>query len=58
MMPRPLKEPGLVPARQETSLLQKMENRGNEAKNLLKTKEVTLFNDAQFARFARSLTVI
>jgi len=35
-----------------------MENRGNEAKNLLKTKEVTLFNDAQFARFARSLTVI
>jgi hypothetical protein len=57
-MPRPLSDPGIVPARQETSLLQKMENSGNEAKNSLKTKEVTLFNDAQFARFARTLTVI
>jgi hypothetical protein len=57
-MPRPLREPGTAPARQETSLLQKMENSGNEAKNWLKTKAVTLFSDAQFARFARSLTVI
>jgi hypothetical protein len=57
-MPRPLREPGTTPARQETSLLQKMENSGNEAKNWLKTKEVTLFGDAQFAHFARSLTVI
>jgi hypothetical protein len=45
-MPRPLREPGTAPARQETSLLQKMENSGNEAKNWLKTKEVTLFSDA------------
>ena len=29
-----------------------MENSGNEAKKWLKTKEVTLFSDAQFAHFA------
>jgi hypothetical protein len=57
-MPRPLREPGILLARQETGLLQKMENSGNEAKNWLKTKEVTFFYDAQFARFTRSLTVI
>jgi len=53
-----LREPGILLARQETGLLQKMENSGNEAKNWLKTKEVTFFYDAQFARFTRSLTVI
>ncbi len=55
MMPRPSREPGIVPARQETSLLQKMQNSGNEAKKWLKTKEVTFLNDAQFAHFACKL---
>jgi hypothetical protein len=32
-----------------------MENSGNEAKKWLKTKEVTIFNDAQFAHFACKL---
>jgi len=51
-MPRPLGEPATVPAKQETSFLQKMENSGNEAKKWLKTKDVALFSDAQFAHFA------
>ncbi len=46
----------MVPAKQQISYLQKTENSGNEAKNSLKTKEVTLFSDAQFARFACRLT--
>jgi len=32
-------------------MLQKMENSGNEAKKYLKTKEVTVLNDAIVARF-------
>ena len=54
-MPRPLREPGIVPAKQETSFLQKMQNSGNEAKKWLKTKEVVLLSDAQFVRFACKL---
>jgi hypothetical protein len=54
-MPRPLRDPARVPAKQETSSLQKMENSGNEAKKWLKTKEVALFSDAQFAHFACKL---
>jgi hypothetical protein len=45
----------MVPAKQETGLLQRMENSGNEAKNSLKTKGVTLFNDAQIAHFTWKL---
>jgi hypothetical protein len=33
-----------------------MQNSGNEAKKLLKTKEVALFDAAIYARFARKLT--
>jgi hypothetical protein len=54
-MPRPSREPAIVPAKQETNYLQEMQNSGNEAKKWLKTKEVTLFNDAQFAHFACKL---
>jgi hypothetical protein len=31
-----------------------MQNRGNEAKKCLKTKEVTILNAADFARFSRN----
>ncbi len=34
------------------------ENRGNEAKECLKTKDITFFNAANFAPFARNLTAI
>jgi hypothetical protein len=55
MMPRPLRALGKFPPRQKISPLQKMENSGNEAKKWLKTKEVTLSNDAHFAHFACKL---
>jgi hypothetical protein len=55
-MPRPGRKPARVPAKHETSLLQKIENSGNEAKKWLKTKEVTIFSDAQFAHLACKLT--
>jgi hypothetical protein len=32
--------------------LQKMKNSGNEAKNYLKTKHITFFDAANYARFA------
>jgi hypothetical protein len=32
-----------------------MENSGNEAKKLLKTKDITFLNDANWARFALKL---
>jgi hypothetical protein len=35
-----------------------MQNSGNEAKKYLKTKEVTILNDANYARFARNLAAI
>jgi hypothetical protein len=34
----------------------KMKNSGNEAKEYLKTKDITFLNDANYARFARNLT--
>jgi hypothetical protein len=34
--------------------LQKMKNSGNEAKKYLKTKHITFFSDANYARFARN----
>ena len=40
----------------ERSASRKMKNSGNEAKEYLKTKEITFFNDANYARFARNLT--
>jgi len=39
----------------ESRRSQKMQNRGNEAKEYLKTKDITLFNAAIFVRFACSL---
>jgi hypothetical protein len=38
----------------ESPLCQNMQNRGNEAKKYLKTKEITILNAADFARFARN----
>jgi hypothetical protein len=35
-----------------------MKNSGNEAKEYLKTKDITFFNAASFVRFARQLTAI
>jgi hypothetical protein len=35
-----------------------MQNSGNEAKKCLKTKDITLLNAANYARFARNLTQI
>ena len=55
MRPRPWRKPGIDPAKQETDYLQEMQNSGNEAKKWLKTKDVTLFSDAQFAHFACKL---
>jgi hypothetical protein len=49
---------GTVPARGESREVEKMKNRGNEAKEYLKTKDITFFNDANYARFARKLTPI
>jgi hypothetical protein len=46
--------PGLIAecsGRKRNSTLQKMENRGNEAKKSLKTKKVTLFDVAHCVRF-------
>jgi hypothetical protein len=38
--------------------LQKMKNSGNEAKKYLKTKDITLLNAANYARFARQIAQI
>ena len=38
--------------------LQKMKNSGNEAKKYLKTKEVTLFNVAEYVRFCMQFSTI
>jgi hypothetical protein len=35
-----------------------MKNRGNEAKNWLKTKDITFFDGADYARFAHSFAPI
>jgi hypothetical protein len=42
----------------ESPLRQIMKNRGNEAEKYLKTKEVTILNAADFARFERIFTQI
>ena len=41
-----------------TSALQKVKNSGNEAKESLKTKDITFLKGANFARFARKITLI
>jgi hypothetical protein len=38
--------------------LQKMKNSGNEAKKYLKTKDITILNAANYARFARKFAQI
>jgi len=38
--------------------LQKMENSGNEAKKWLKTNDITFFEAADYARFARKSALI
>ena len=37
--------------------LQEMENSGNEAKKYLKAKDITFLRDANFAHFARNLSL-
>ena len=37
---------------------EKMKNSGNEAKKYLKTNDITFFNDANYARFARKFAQI
>jgi hypothetical protein len=39
------------PGELESGEIQKMKNSGNEAKKYLKTKDLTFFNTANFARF-------
>jgi hypothetical protein len=42
----------------ENREIQKMKNSGNEAKEHLKTKDITVLNAAQYAPFARNLAPI
>jgi hypothetical protein len=51
-------ESGRVPAMGECRELQKMENSGNEAKKYLKTKHITFFSGANYARFTHKLAQI
>jgi hypothetical protein len=44
--------------RGEGKALQKVKNSGNEAKESLKTKDITFLKGANFARFARKITLI
>jgi len=55
---RGARESGRVPAMWECRELQQMKNSGNEAKKYLKTKHITFFSDANYARFARNLAQI
>jgi len=48
--------PGKTERLRERCAPGKMKNSGNKAKEYLKTKEITFFNDANYARFARKLT--
>ena len=50
--------PGKTGPSRVRSALRKMKNSGNDANEYLKTKEITFFNDANYARFARKLTPI
>jgi len=50
--------PGKTERSRERNASRKMKNSGNEAKEYLKTKDITFFNDAKYARFARKLTPI
>jgi hypothetical protein len=43
---------GNVPARGESRKIEKMKNSGNEAKEYLKTKDITFLNAANYAHFA------
>jgi hypothetical protein len=51
-------ESGRVPAMGKCRELQKMKNSGNEAKEYLKTKDITFLNAANYARFAHELAQI
>ena len=55
---RGTRERGRVPAMAECRELQKMKNSGNEAKKYLKTKHITFFIGADFARFAHEFAQI
>jgi len=57
-----LNQPGIPaprrPAKGESRAIQIMENRGNEAKNLLKTNDITFLDAVQFALFSCKLALI
>jgi hypothetical protein len=55
---RKAEEDGMAGPRGKRRKLQEMENSGNEAKKYLKTKEVTIFTAAYFARFERILRAV
>ena len=44
--------------RQTRSVARKYENRGNEAKKWLKTKDITFFDGANYARFVRKFALM
>lgn len=52
------RESGMVPARAGSKTLRKMKNWGNEAKEYLKTKDITFSIAADLAVFARKLAQI
>ena len=49
---------GALPASGESREIQKMKNRGNEAKKWLKTKDITFLNAVNYAHFARKSALI
>ena len=55
---RGARESGRIPAMGERRELQIMKNSGNEAKKYLKTKHITFFSGANYARFACKLAQI
>ena len=55
---RGARENGAVPACGDSRESEKMKNRGNEAKKWLKTKDMTFFNGANYAHFARNFAQI
>ena len=52
------KNAGVLRTRVGKGELQKMKNSGNEAKEYLKTKDITFLNAANYACFARKLAQI
>jgi len=58
--PRPDPQSKAILSRQQgnTQAIQNRQNRGNEAKKWLKTKDITFLSDADYVRFARTFAPI